>query len=48
MPFDGKRLRLRNTPRDGDNMDMALRLAADKRVRLVTSELVSLLSYVQE
>lgn len=40
LPHDGKRLRLRNTPRDDDSMDIRLRLAADKKVRLVTTELV--------
>eukprot|EP00903_Cladosiphon_okamuranus_P007182 g6974.t1 len=40
LPHDGKRLRLRNTPRDDENMDICLRLAADKKVRLVTTELV--------
>lgn len=40
LPHDGKRLRLRNTPRDDDNMDIRLVLAADKKVRLVTTELV--------
>lgn len=40
IPYDGKRLRLHNTQRDGDSMEVGLKLAADKRVRLVTTELV--------
>lgn len=41
VPHDGKRLRLRNTPRAGDSMGIELKLVADKRVRLVTTDLVS-------
>jgi Ca2+-binding EF-hand superfamily protein len=38
VPFDGKRLRLRNTLRDSGGMDMEMPLIADKRIRIVTSD----------